>query len=201
LIYNPNAPAGNRFTVAATSTIARMYHSETLLMEDGRVLILGSTPNANADELNYKYPNERRIEAFTPAYLLNGLQRPTLFMLTFNWKYGELIGTKVTLASGNINNLRAVLFTNGFVTHSVHMGQRMVELVTAAVVLDQNTNTFAVSLISPRIFFFINSKRMQIFYRLVGICFLFWMDLHLRLRNGFKWEVILSIFRISMFEK
>jgi hypothetical protein len=46
VIYDPALPAGARFALGPTSPIARMYHSESLLLEDGRVLVCGSTPNA-----------------------------------------------------------------------------------------------------------------------------------------------------------
>ena len=87
LLYNPKLPVGQRFQNIAISNIARMYHSETILLEDGRVLILGSAPNADANAINVPYPNERRIEAFYPAYLTSGAQRPTFVITQNDWNY------------------------------------------------------------------------------------------------------------------
>ena len=41
-MYDPYAPVGNRTTVMASSTIPRFYHSISLLLPDGSVLIAGS---------------------------------------------------------------------------------------------------------------------------------------------------------------
>lgn len=44
LIYDPSQPLGQRFTVGASTTIPRLYHSVALLMLDGTILIAGSNP-------------------------------------------------------------------------------------------------------------------------------------------------------------
>jgi hypothetical protein len=132
LIYNPRATAGNRFTRSANSTIARLYHSEALLLEDGRVLIAGSNPNEDANAKNQPFPDEKRIEVYHPSYLLSGLAKPVIQTLsTTNWFHNQVIQMSATIPSGN--KPTAVLFTNGFVTHGVHMGQRQVELVVTVV--------------------------------------------------------------------
>jgi hypothetical protein len=41
-LYDPDAPAGQRFTVLACSNIKRLYHATSMLMPDGAVLITGS---------------------------------------------------------------------------------------------------------------------------------------------------------------
>ncbi|KAJ2980129.1 hypothetical protein NQ176_g2827 [Zarea fungicola] len=75
LLYNPTKPLGRRITVMANTTIARLYHSESITLLDGRVLVTGSDPQ---DGVN---PQEYRIETFSPPYLLSGKPRPT-FTLT-----------------------------------------------------------------------------------------------------------------------
>lgn len=47
LVYNPDAPAGSRFSSAGlgVSTIPRMYHSTATLLPDGAVFIAGSSPH------------------------------------------------------------------------------------------------------------------------------------------------------------
>lgn len=105
-----------------------MYHSETLLLEDGRVLISGSVPNADANALNVVYPNEKRLEVFVPGYLTSGLARPSFSLQVLDWAHGQNIALTATIPSGSLARVKAVLHTNGFVTHSTHQGQRLVEL-------------------------------------------------------------------------
>ena len=44
VLYDPSKPINRRMSVMANTTIARMYHSEAILMQDGRVLVSGSDP-------------------------------------------------------------------------------------------------------------------------------------------------------------
>ncbi len=84
LIYDPSKPVGHRITVAANTTIARLYHSEAITLLDGRVLISGSNPEDG------KNPEEYRIEVFNPPYLLSGLPRPTFAITNKDWAYGAI---------------------------------------------------------------------------------------------------------------
>ncbi len=80
-IYHPDT---NTLTYAADPTVGRDYHSEALLMPDGRVLTLGSNRlfdagkdfQDGANNLGLD-PFEQRIEIYTPAYMLRGF-RPTI---------------------------------------------------------------------------------------------------------------------------
>ena len=122
VLYDPKAPLGSRFTPSASSTIGRLYHNGALLLDDGRVLIFGSTPNADANAQNPVYPDEKRIEVYYPPYLLSGLARPVINNLqSTNWAYNQTVQLQVTIPSGNMNTVKAVLLTNGFVTHSLLM--------------------------------------------------------------------------------
>ena len=56
VLYDPSLPAGSRFSILGSTTIARMYHSEATLLPDGRVLISGSDP------LDNNFPEEYRVE-------------------------------------------------------------------------------------------------------------------------------------------
>lgn len=66
LLYDPSKPLNSRFTRLANTTVARMYHNEAVLMQDGRVLVSGSDP----ENLDGKYPQEYRVEVFIPPYLM-----------------------------------------------------------------------------------------------------------------------------------
>ncbi|MGW0468063.1 galactose oxidase-like domain-containing protein [Streptomyces sp. NPDC003027] len=73
------SPAANAFTAAADPTVGRNYHSEALLLPDGRVATFGSDPLFD-DKDNTKLGTfEQRIEVFTPPYLHKaGADRPAL---------------------------------------------------------------------------------------------------------------------------
>ncbi|MGD9988013.1 galactose oxidase-like domain-containing protein [Pseudonocardia sp.] len=68
-IYHPDT---NTLSDAADPSVGRDYHSEALLLPDGRVATLGSNPLFK-DAANTK-PGafEKRIEIYTPAYLYRG---------------------------------------------------------------------------------------------------------------------------------
>ncbi|MFJ5834040.1 galactose oxidase-like domain-containing protein [Streptomyces sp. NPDC093089] len=72
-------PKSNAFTEAAEPTVGRNYHSEALLLPDGRVATFGSDPLFD-DKDNTKLGTfEQRIEVFTPPYLHRaGADRPAL---------------------------------------------------------------------------------------------------------------------------
>jgi hypothetical protein len=130
ILYYPNAPENERFLELADSPINRLYHSMAILVEDGTVLVLGSSPNANANEIDPQYPDEKRIEVFYPPYLLTGKPRPIIADLeTDTVENGEQLDFFVNVDT--FDGVIVSLFTNGFVTHSVHQGQRRVELDVA----------------------------------------------------------------------
>ncbi|MHA6784834.1 radical copper oxidase GlxA [Pseudonocardia saturnea] len=64
-------PDGSLVEVA-DPTVARTYHSEALLLPDGRVLTLGSDPLFRDAENTEPGRFERRLEIFTPPYLFQG---------------------------------------------------------------------------------------------------------------------------------
>jgi hypothetical protein len=72
-------PKGNAFHEAAAPTVGRNYHSEALLLPDGRVATFGSDPLYD-DQQNTKLGHfEQRMEVFTPPVLhRNGNNRPVL---------------------------------------------------------------------------------------------------------------------------
>ncbi|WP_155060637.1 radical copper oxidase GlxA [Streptomyces blattellae] len=72
-------PKSNAFREAAAPMVGRNYHSEALLLPDGRVATFGSDPLFD-DQQNTKLGHfEQRMEIFTPPALhKNGKQRPVL---------------------------------------------------------------------------------------------------------------------------
>ena len=138
LIYNPSAPLGQRFSTGATTTIARLYHSVTLLLLDGTLMVAGSNPvqmpvltpvpNQTPSE---DYVTEFRVEIYTPPYLQgnNVNRRPSDVVLsstalaadssTFSISFTAPIGATA---------VQVALYHGGFVTHSLHMNHRMAYL-------------------------------------------------------------------------
>jgi hypothetical protein len=69
-------PSTNTFTRAADPTVGRDYHSEALLLPDGRVVTFGSNPLFGDKNDTLPPTFEKRIEIYTPAYLYQGGKRP-----------------------------------------------------------------------------------------------------------------------------
>ncbi|ORY56844.1 uncharacterized protein BCR38DRAFT_355246 [Pseudomassariella vexata] len=116
VLYDPTKPVGTRMTQLANSTIARLYHSEAVLMMDGRVLVSGSDPQ---DDIN---PQEHRLEYFSPDYILSGTARPTFSINNKDWAYGSTV--PFTLTSAPNGAIRVSLIAAVGSTHGNSMGQR-----------------------------------------------------------------------------
>ena len=116
ILYDPNKAINNRISVMANTTVARLYHSEAILLLDGRVMVSGSDPQ---DGIN---PEEYRVEVFTPPYLLSGLSQPTFNISSTDWAYG--VSVTFTLTSGSTTNLKVSLLGAVVSTHGNSMGQR-----------------------------------------------------------------------------
>ncbi|MCJ1314408.1 hypothetical protein MMC25_008090 [Agyrium rufum] len=118
VLYDPTQPVNARMTIMANTTVARLYHSEAILLQDGRVLVSGSDPE---DGVN---PQEYRNEVFIPPYLLSGKAKPTFNMTNMDWTYGQTVS--FTLTSGSTANLRVSLLGAVSSTHGNSMGQRTI---------------------------------------------------------------------------
>ncbi|GAB2604607.1 hypothetical protein Aab01nite_78320 [Paractinoplanes abujensis] len=113
-------PASNSFATAAESTVGRNYHSEAILLADGRVITLGSDPLY--DETG-KNPGsfEKRIEVYSPPYLFQG-ERPVITGGPATVRRGAT----VTFGTDSKNVRRARLVRPSAVTHVVDVDQRSV---------------------------------------------------------------------------
>ncbi|EGD95494.1 glyoxal oxidase [Trichophyton tonsurans CBS 112818] len=136
-IYNPRASNVERWAVGGSSTIARMYHSVALLLLDGTVMVAGSNPVEqpvlvpNPKDPKTAYVTEFRVEIYVPHYLSGKKadQRPVDVVLSNRHLVAN--GGNFTIKF-NIHKeaieLHVVLYQGGFVTHSLHMGHRMLYL-------------------------------------------------------------------------
>ncbi|KAI1735018.1 copper radical oxidase [Xylaria scruposa] len=118
VLYDPTKPIGSRMTQLASSTIARLYHSEAVLMNDGRVLVSGSDPQDNIN------PEEYRLEYFSPDYILSGAPKPTFTIQNKDWAYGQTV--PFTLTSTFTGAVKVSLIAAVGSTHGNNMGQRTI---------------------------------------------------------------------------
>ncbi|MFJ6719981.1 galactose oxidase-like domain-containing protein [Streptomyces sp. NPDC091259] len=114
------------FVAAADPTVGRNYHSEALLLPDGRVATFGSDP-LFADKDNTKLGKfEHRLEVYTPPYLYRDpARRPVLGAGPQEVEWG---GRATFKAADTGRVRRARLMRPSAVTHSTDVEQRSVEL-------------------------------------------------------------------------
>ena len=115
VLYDPRKPVNTRFTVLANTTIDRLYHSEAVLLDDGRVLITGSDPEDDRHEQEY------RVEVFIPPYLMGNPTQPTITVANKDWGYNKTY----TLTSSQPVS-KVTLLGAGSSTHGNSMGQRTI---------------------------------------------------------------------------
>jgi hypothetical protein len=117
-------PATNKLTRLADPTVGRDYHSEALLLPDGRIVTLGGNPlyGNSADTITGTF--EKRIEIYSPPYLYHG-KRPAIS------------GGPRELARGALEQFRtpdahviqtASLIRPSAVTHITNLEQRSIAL-------------------------------------------------------------------------
>lgn len=132
IIYSPYKRRGSRFTKLSPSTVPRLYHSVSLLLPDGRVLVSGSNPLDKPTEhppASLKWGTEFRVEAFSPPHLFGTHRRLDILAAPQRIRYGRKFTIRIkTFSHGQAPLIRAALVHTGFVTHSNHMSQRYVKL-------------------------------------------------------------------------
>jgi hypothetical protein len=128
VLYDPTQPFGSRFSILGSTIVARMYHSEAVLIPDGRVLVSGSDPQTDNADGTVKYPEEFRIEVktkqflfmlpvnlsiyqvYVPPYLTQGFTQPTFTLPNHDWAYNQVVTiTNVHLFQGTTATMRISL--------------------------------------------------------------------------------------------
>ncbi|KAH9946755.1 hypothetical protein B0H21DRAFT_388973 [Amylocystis lapponica] len=120
LLYDPAQPLHQRMSILNTTIVARMYHSESTLLPDGRVLISGSDP------LTPGLPEEMRIEVYYPPYLTDGRIQPSFTITENDWAYGGTYEIEVTLNEGTVDTMRVSLVAATSSTHGNAMNNRII---------------------------------------------------------------------------
>jgi hypothetical protein len=118
VLYDPRKPINSRMSIVANTSVARLYHSEAILLLDGRVLHSGSDPQ---DGVN---PQEYRVEVFTPPYIPSGLHRPTFTLGSKDWTYSQFISFSITSKFTSGSDVKVSLLGSVVGTHGNSMGQR-----------------------------------------------------------------------------
>ncbi|KAK9368850.1 glyoxal oxidase N-terminus-domain-containing protein [Lipomyces kononenkoae] len=134
ILYDPSVTSGSGFTVLTNSSIARLYHSVALLIPDGRVMVAGSNPVQMPilEPSEYTpYVTEFRVEIFTPPYLMGdkaSIRPSNVTLSSTSLRNGESFSLAFVDGQANTTDVKVVLYHGGFVTHSTHMGHRMIYL-------------------------------------------------------------------------
>jgi hypothetical protein len=121
-LYDPEAGTTGAFSSAGANRIPRLYHSNSLLLPDATVLLVGGNPARGT--------YEQDMEIYSPAYLFNGdgtpALRPTITTVTPAVSgYGSLFHVH-TPDAADIKSV--VLVRPGAPTHAFDMDQRVIEL-------------------------------------------------------------------------
>ncbi len=111
------------WTTLAPMTIPRVYHSTSLLLPDGRVVVAGSVPNHVANPAT-EPTREKALEVFEPPYLFRG-DRPVLERAPARLAWDEAFTVETPDAQ---DIAEVVLVRAGTVTHVYNPEQRMIEL-------------------------------------------------------------------------
>ncbi|MCD9876360.1 kelch motif-containing protein [Streptomyces guryensis] len=118
-------PAANAFIRAADPAVGRNYHTEALLLPDGRVAVFGSDPLFADQDDSRPGHFEQRVEVYSPPYLFHGA-RPRLDLHGRTWAHR---GDDITLGSADAAGITRVrLMRPGSATHVTDFDQRSVAL-------------------------------------------------------------------------
>jgi hypothetical protein len=131
-------PVTEHWKVLASNRVARVYHSTTLLLPDGRVLHTGSGDGPGL-------PRELNAEMFSPPYLFRG-PRPQLLDVPAHAGYNESFFVASPEAAEVV---RVTLIRLGSVTHGFDQSQRLVDLSFRRVARGLSVQTPASAALAP----------------------------------------------------
>jgi fibronectin type 3 domain-containing protein len=118
------SPSTETWTLLPPMAAARLYHSEALLLPDGRVAVMGG---GRFDDVTLP-TDQFSAQIFSPPYLFKGA-RPTITSAPSTISYGQVFSVQ-TPDAARIASVSLVRF--GATTHSFNAGQRFVPLTFTA---------------------------------------------------------------------
>ncbi|XP_022754160.1 aldehyde oxidase GLOX1-like [Durio zibethinus] len=145
---------GSKFTELAPSKIARLYHSSSVLLPDGKILIAGSNTNPGYMD-NALFPTEVRVEKFSPHYLDPKLAKFRLEIVldqsTNQINYGKRFTVQIRGDDEALDEqkLQVNIYYPAFTTHGISMNQRLVQLGTVQVIKNVAPKTHNIILQAP----------------------------------------------------
>ncbi|GLT98543.1 hypothetical protein SLE2022_160430 [Rubroshorea leprosula] len=122
-----------RFRELNPSKIARLYHSTSALLPDGKIMVAGSNTN-NGYVYDALFPTELRVEKFSPPYLdpVNSKWRVEIVEegTTTSMKYGNEVTVQVSTPLDELDKskIQVTMYAPAFTTHGISMNQRLVQL-------------------------------------------------------------------------
>jgi len=125
-LFTPN---DRKWIPMADMMVDRLYHSNALLLPDGRVMTAGSNPQRTINEL--------RIEIFRPPYLFKG-ERPVIRRYPESITYGKTFELESTQTRDIIE---IAIIRSTVTTHCVNTEQRYVGLEFSS----KDSNTLSVT--------------------------------------------------------
>ena len=115
-IFNP---ATETFTTADNLEFSRGYHTVTVLLPSGKVMVSGGING----------PNERKIEIFSPPYLFKGA-RPTITSVPTFFHHSQ----SITITTPNASSIQKVVLVRPMAyTHHTETEQRVLPLAFSQV--------------------------------------------------------------------
>jgi hypothetical protein len=134
-------PLANQWSVGAAAAVSRLYHSEGVLLPDGRVASLGGGHPAGANG----GPENFNMEYYSPPYLFKGA-RPTVTSAPASGAHGQtvFVATPDAASISKVHLVRLVA-----TTHAFDQNQRINRLVFSAVAGGLNVTLPANSNLAP----------------------------------------------------
>jgi hypothetical protein len=120
-LFNPEVTPITR-TSAGANAVARLYHSNSLLLPDATVMLTGGNPTRGS--------YEGRIEIYSPAYLFNSNNAPATRPIITDGPSSEVnYGATFEIETPNAASITSVVAIRpGSPTHAFDQDQRMVRL-------------------------------------------------------------------------
>ncbi|XP_020217681.2 aldehyde oxidase GLOX [Cajanus cajan] len=125
VLYKPGLRS---FEMLSPASTPRMYHSSSVLLPDGRILVGGSNPHRLYHFRAY-YPTELSLDAYCPEYLGAEAEawRPSIVAVNDTAPYGRVFAVTFSLREW-LGGVAVTLVAPSFTTHSFAMNQRVVVL-------------------------------------------------------------------------